>query len=265
MNTPEALDELLSQLLRRGLPADYARRAVEELADHHQDLVDELRAAGQGESQAVAEANRRLGEPRTLVMKTVGEYQRRYWCGRWRLTAFLFAPIPLLFLVWVATVVLYAALVVWPIDMLGLWGPETPPDGIVSTSEWVVASTIQGWFLFLVPAVLMLGLARLARRAAMGWRWVAVSACVLAFSACVAKCGFPAPELNHRYLDGTPLQADSFVFTVTFVAPGLSEVWWAWYRDQFGRILLPFAIATVVLFRSRQLARRSEQLALDGC
>ena len=40
MGCKEPLDKLRTHLLRRGLPADYVSRAVQELADHHADLVE---------------------------------------------------------------------------------------------------------------------------------------------------------------------------------------------------------------------------------
>ena len=94
MNTPESLNGMVSDLIRRGLPADYATRAAAEFSDHHRDLVEELQASGLSESQATTEASHRLGDSRTLVKKTVREYQRRFWCGRWPLLMFLFGPIP---------------------------------------------------------------------------------------------------------------------------------------------------------------------------
>ena len=83
MNKPESLSGMVSELIRRGLPAAYAERAVAELVDHRQDLLEELKATGISESQADTETVERLGSPRMLVKKTVREYQRRYWCGRW--------------------------------------------------------------------------------------------------------------------------------------------------------------------------------------
>jgi hypothetical protein len=263
-NTLEVHDGIVGALVRRGLPIDYAQRAAAELADHHGDLVGELRAAGMDESSATADASRRLGDTRRLVKKTVREYQRRFWCGRWRLTTFLFAPIPLLVLAWIGTALVAGVCLVLPLYLIGV-KLSGPPDGIVSMGDYAGVYLAQALYYFIAPTLVMLLLARQAKRAALGWRWVAVSACVVACSACIIKCGFPMPELNHRYLDGTPVPADRFLITATLVAPGLSEVCWAWYRDQFGRILLPFAVAAVFLIRNRQLALRSERLVHDGC
>lgn len=99
----------------------------------------------------------------------------------------------------------------------------------------------------------------------MGWKWVLLSACTLAFSVCLVKYGFPLPELNHRYLDGTPVPADRPLLTMTLVIPGLSKVWWAWYRAQAIPMLLPLVIAAQLLLRSRQLALRQKQLLVGSC
>jgi hypothetical protein len=55
-STLELLDGIAAELIRRGLPADYAERAALELAEHHRDLVDELRNAGWTDTHAVLEA-----------------------------------------------------------------------------------------------------------------------------------------------------------------------------------------------------------------
>ena len=140
MNTPDALNELYAQLVRRGLPAEYARRAAAELVDHLRDLLDELQAVGMSESQAAAEASHRLGDSRTLVKKTVREYQRRYWCGRWPLITFLLGPIPVLVFTWVVFCFV-AFCLLWPLDKLGLdkiglVGPYKPDGVIPGASGW---------------------------------------------------------------------------------------------------------------------------------
>ena len=102
-STHEPLEAMVADLIRHGLPADYARRAAAELADHHRDLVEELQASGWTDEHAQSEASRRLGEPHELAKKTVREYQRRYWCGRWPLLTFFLGPIPGLLMVWMIT------------------------------------------------------------------------------------------------------------------------------------------------------------------
>src|SRR5262245_40244470 len=100
MNTPESLNGMISELVRRGLPSAYAQRSVAEFADHYRDLVEELQAAGCSEADACAEASRRLGDSHTLIRKTVHAYRRRSWLARWPLVTFLLAPIPALIATW---------------------------------------------------------------------------------------------------------------------------------------------------------------------
>ena len=54
--TPAPPENIATDLVRRGLPVDYAQRATAELADHHRDLVAELRAVGLDETAASTEA-----------------------------------------------------------------------------------------------------------------------------------------------------------------------------------------------------------------
>ena len=96
MNTQELHDGFQTELVRRGLPADYASGAAAELADHHRDVVEELRATGLDDSAAETEAAQRLGDRRLLVKKAVREFQRRHWCGRWPLLTFFIGPVVLL-------------------------------------------------------------------------------------------------------------------------------------------------------------------------
>jgi hypothetical protein len=250
MNTPEALNEMASELIGRGLPADYAERAAAELADHHRDLIDELRAAGWSESSAAAEASRRLGDTGTLVNKTVCQYQRRFWCGRWRIATFVLLPIPILFGLWLATILTWAVCVVLPLEALNLLGPEVPADGIISAGERIVGSLIQAWFLFVMPMVAMLMLMRWSRRAALGSRWPLLAASMLALSALVFTCGYPDAAQHARFLDGRPVPADWFMFTAGLPIP--NRVFAIATLNRAGRILLPFVFAGIMYLRHQR-------------
>lgn len=278
-NTLEAHDHsplagLAATLVRRGLPIDYAHRAAAEIADHHRDLTDEFCASGMSESQAESEAAQRLGDTRTLVKKTVREYQRRHWCGRWPLLTFSFGPIAMLLLAWIATGLVVFA-ISWPLMKLGIVGPHER-DGIITIGEWVIDRTILVWFLFAVPAAIVWALARLARRAALRWPWVALAACVLALTVSMVKSGFPDPALHPTTMDGQELAADTHVLTIGLpvfapdtskLLPHLPQMLWDWFtRDlkQTAQLLFPLIVAAGVLFRARQLSLRAQQLAIEG-
>ncbi|HJS06387.1 MAG TPA: hypothetical protein VJ809_01970 [Pirellulales bacterium] len=266
MNMSEALNGLVSDLVRRGLPSDYAERAAAELADHHGDLVDELQRTGWSESQAATEASRRLGDSRTLVKKTVREYQRRYWCARWPLITFLLGPIPMLVLTY-AAIVLVLYIVLTPLEKLGLFR-QTLPDGIITGGEWLMNLLAIALTGFVAPAITMLTLARLAKRAALDWRWLVVSACLLGLTVGMVRCGFREVRLNPT-VDGKPVLADQPLVTVGF--PLLAPTWraaWKWYAydlQQICQVLLPLLLVAAFSLRAKQLSLRAQRLATGGC
>jgi hypothetical protein len=273
MNTPEVLDGLYARLVHRGLPADYARRAAAEIADHHRDLLDELQAAGMSQPQASAEASRRLGDERVLIKRTIREYQRRYWCARWPLITFLLGPIPMMIAKWFA-----AGLVMWLIvgllTRLGLTGSSDPNEAFSSLPVEVKFAFLIGLF-WAIPAVVTYGYVRLARRAALGWQWVALVACILGIFAGAMKWDRIGPDSGITMRDWQTLrpleQPHKPDFVVVIAFPFHSQAWsemrrW-WLTDpvQLCQLFLPAIIAAVLLLRGRQLALRAERLAVDAC
>jgi len=268
MNTPESLNAFVCELIRRGLPTGYSERATYELADHHRDLVEELQATGLSEVQASFEASRRLGDSKTLVKKTVREYQRRHWCGRWPLITFLFSPIPLLFLVWV--VGYFAILCIgWPLEKLGVL-KQTAPDGIVTFGEWLLCRLAFVFICLVAPSVAMFALARLAKRAALPRSWLVLSAGVLGLWIGMVRCQLNDSTTHPAYrMDGQPIPADQslIMFGCPLFAQNILAAW-KWYtRDtqQICQVLLPMVIVAIFTLRAKQLSRRSQQLILDGC
>jgi hypothetical protein len=267
MNTPEARNGIVCDLVRRGLPADYARRAADEFADHHRDLVEELQANGCSESQATDEASRRLGEPRTLVKRTVREYQRRYWCGRWPMLTFLLGPIPLLVIHWLAVwLVLYGVGIV--LERCGVVLTHEF-DGKISTGERLAEFFGFAVLLFALPALTMYSLSRIAKRAAVDWKWLAASACLLGLAVGMLRGEFPRPSSQARLPNGQRVPADQplVILGAPVLAPGFREAW-NWYTQdlqQIGQLLLPLAVAGIAVLRARRLSLRSERLLLGAC
>ena len=257
MNTSKSapLENIAADLVRRGLPIEYAERSAAELADHYGDLVVELRATGLSESQATTEATRRLGDARTLVKKTVREYQHRFWCGRWPLLTFLLGPIPLLVVAWVV-IILVAFCISWPLQQMGFTvNPIT--DGVVSPLEYAVTYVAHALFLFLAPAVALMALARLAKKAAMGSGWVCLSASILALLA-------GSFVLHFAYAIRPDMPADQPLLMIGL--PMLDS--WRWYTRNpvlVAQSLFPLGIAAVLLLRQKQLSLRAQQLVLDDC
>jgi hypothetical protein len=274
MNTPESLNGLVSDLIRRGLPADYATRAATEMSDHHCDLVEELQGGGLSESQATTEASHRLGNSHSLVKKIVREYQRRFWCGRWPLLWFLFGPLPVAIAVWFAT-----GLAVWltvsVLTWFGLTAIDDPDVAFRALPVGVKYAVLVGIFL-IVPAGVLYFFARLSKRAALSSKWVILAACVLGLSAGACKWERIGPGSRIVMHDRTTLQPleqpKEPDFVLMLWAP-INQQAFSW-REVHGfflaspiqscQLLLPIAVAVVIL-RRRQLALRTDWLAASGC
>lgn len=148
---------LYAELIRRGLPADYARRTAEELDDHRADLLADLRASKAKDPAAIA--NERLGETRQLAKKIARDYRRRTWIGRWPLLSCVLLPPALLLFSWAIVV----------LGLLGLGSLVTLAGGEPGTIWSPVAYAKASWilclvvFAFLVPA----GIAWLVSRVAL--------------------------------------------------------------------------------------------------
>jgi len=265
---PAAPDNFAAELVRRGLPVEYAQHVAAELDDHRRHLLGELRASGLDESAAETEAARRLGDDRFLVKRTVREFRQRHWCGRWPTTAFLFCSIPAVIAAWIATG-LATLCMLYPLAWLGFVG-DLEPDGVVTTGEWIVDRLVHAWFLLAVPAFVMFGFARRARRAALGWPWSLATASVLALSVGLVKSGFPKPALQPTLADGGPLKADARLLTLglPLLAPdsatprAIVESLTRWYFldfEQSAQFLLPLAVAGGMVARARYLARQRER------
>jgi hypothetical protein len=168
MSTPNALEGFARQLIKRGLPADYSEHAAAELADHFHDLKSEMSASVFDEVTAPAEALRRLGDPSGLVKKTVREYQRRHWCGRWPLVTFLLAPIPALCVLWLAM----AATLAGAGSLCKLLGIAlSQVDGRTSLFERCLIESMWGITFLLSPVIVTALFSRLARRSGLALAW----------------------------------------------------------------------------------------------
>jgi hypothetical protein len=274
MNAPEVPNGMVSDLVRRGLPSEYAQRAATEFADHHRDLLEELQSTGFSESQAMTEASRRLGDARALAKKTVREYQRRFWCGRWPLVTFLFGPLPVAIAAWFATG-LAVWLVVSVLTAIGLTGTNDPDAAFRALPVGVKYAVLAGIFL-VIPAGVMYFFARLARRAALGPQWIVLVACILGLSAGACKWERIGPGSKIVMRDRQtlqPLEQPKEPDFVLMMWVPINEQAWSW-REVRGfflsspvqscQLLLPVAIAAVIL-RRRRLALRQEWLAISGC
>ena len=210
----QSLDTLRFHLTQRGLPPDYVERSVGELADHHADLVAELRAKGQSSDAASSDAAMRLGDTRKLASRIVRDYQRRTWRGRWPLVSYLLLPIPLLLIGWVVSV---ASL--YLLGTLLEFAGGQPPQ-ITTSVQLVMVESIFVWLLLILPAALTYWWGRAALQTTRNRWYVLVTGAVLALA--MGCCyhdvrvsqsteqvwvAMTAPIIHHRLADlVTPMQ-----------------------------------------------------------
>ena len=248
--TPAVLDHIAVDLVCRGLPVDYAQRAAAELADHYRDLVAEFRATGMDEPAADEEANRRLGDTRTLVKKTVREYQRRFWCGRWPLMTFLLGPLPAMCLVSLAIALVLAGIATAG-DAIGI--RLGPPDGKTSITELFCIEGIWCLLFALPPMLVAVVFLLLARRSGCGLAWGGIAGIEVAILSGLTH--FNVDYQHGRLQMGWPLEM-----------PTISG-WLNWYFSSSWRHLLQFSLplATCAIILAICLVAQSRKAKLVAC
>ena len=177
---PSAEPTLYTELIRRGLPADYARRTAEELDDHRADLLADLHSADADNPDEIA--NERLGETRQLAKRIAGDYRRRTWIGRWPVFCFVLAPIPL----WI-TILLLCQSGLWALSY-PFGGPMT--DWLGSLSDWnrlitmtSIIMTVYALYFAVIPSLIAAKLSSLALRSTQSRVWAAAACLSIAVAA----------------------------------------------------------------------------------
>lgn len=189
MDSQPWLDQLASELRRRGLPPAYIARYIAELNDHITDLIEERRCAmskdalrnetsgnqvAENDAADWAQVAARIGEPATLAAAASAEFARRSFFGRHPIATFLVAPLPLAVLAWAATFAGMYACMSGAAAVLEWFGVDTELGDTVASwpTAAVVATPLLVWLGVLAPpAALTALLCRLGRRSGLSWRW----------------------------------------------------------------------------------------------
>ena len=256
-STHEPHDAMVADLIRHGLPAEYAQRAAAELADHHRDLVEEVQSAGWTESYAASEASRRLGETRALVRKTVREYRQRYWCGRWPLLTFFLGPISGLLTLWLISGLALAA-IGW---ILGVIVDETTAKAIEPVGQYVILYPLKIWLTLVSPVLVMAIFCWLASRAAMNRAWTCVAAGMLATFIGFVFCKIDfksATNPNGRFMIGYHPWFLPENFNASLLNFFTFDLW------QLSQLILPLLATAICIAYFRVQNRDAEQLQLRG-
>jgi hypothetical protein len=239
MGCKELLEQLRRDLLCKGLPAEYVSRAVQEVADHHADLVEGLPGDGEGRDTAAWE---RLGSAKSLSEELARKYHQQTFAGRHPVLTFVVSPLPAMFLFWAAT---FAA--TWgAISVVGqawLGEPETnalrdmmrPEHRIVVWSAYA----IQFATLVIPPAIGALWYCRLARRSGRGIRWAMAACAVVTMLACIVFS-----ELR------MPVNGEHGKLTIGLMLT--HPLGWRIVRGQVFQTLAPLAVLAYAVWRDRE-------------
>jgi hypothetical protein len=251
MQLNQPLDRLRCHLLRRGLPGHYVSRAVQELADHHADLVE----AESGENAVSEEAAwQRLGNVEQLGDELVRKYRATSFAGRHPLLTFVIAPLPVMILFWTAMFLVGWLTVFGIVAPLFGWRLGQTVAEMKPLLVWIILTCHYG-ILVLPPAMVALWFYRLARRSGQGLAWTVPACLVAALFAftfvndmrlpyeslrgrLVWGFGFPVPES----FQGLPM----FWLIRPFV--GLSRLWRL--QGQVVQTLLPLAVMAYAAWRA---------------
>lgn len=240
---------LYAELVRRGLPADYARRTAEELDDHRADLLADLHAAGAENAEAIADEQ--LGETRKLAKRIASDYQRRSWFGRWPLTSFLLAPPLVLCAVWCACV-----LGIFAISAVAHWldGPGMPAEyttGRNIETAWGFYYFAVTAFSFLVPCVVAWWYSRFALTGAQSRAYLLIACLSFGLmNGLVYHQVWIVPNNADRAMNGFGVYfGDATAMAQFFSRP-----------IQLAQLLTPVLVGVVLLWRDN-LQRKSALLA----
>lgn len=107
---PESIEQFRLRLIELGCPVRRLQRAVREMAEHREDLLEALVAEGMAAAEAEARADERLGDPQKLAEDLMESLRRSSWCGRHRLIAFGLLPTLVFPLFWLTVLVLNLSL-----------------------------------------------------------------------------------------------------------------------------------------------------------
>ena len=245
MERREPLKQLRATLLRRGLPHDYVSRAVQELADHHADLLEARHGAESNSEQA---AWQKLGDVEQLSNELVRKYRARSFAGRHPLFTFVVAPLPLVVVLWIA-----AFFGAWT----GLFGTAyllgNTFDGPAETDFLGATRPLPLWLvlaihqvvLALPPALVAWWFCRFARRSGQGMRWAVVAAVLVTLLACSVYARIERPSWGSEEM-----------MLIAFGWPMVSGQWtlqFASFDKQALQVLAPLAVLGFAVWRTRKI------------
>lgn len=220
----------LSQVRRccrqQHLPAFYIDRLVSELADHHIDFMEDTMRMDANVSQMTTA----LGSPSDLAVQAAQEYRQSRFCGRHPILAFVVLPIVALPLLWTGAL----ALTLFIGHLIGLESGSTPDPKYQQWAEWSLPGVLLTSVL--VPIAMAGSLCcYLARRSAVGWKWILAATLIVATvgSSAVFNIGLPTADHKGTLMVGLGVTTHpSWAQIMQFLLPLCIGVWTIWRQSE---------------------------------
>jgi hypothetical protein len=233
MHDAVARGQFERRLVELGCPASRLREKVRELAEHYQDLKEAALEQGLTEAEAQAWAEAQLGDAVLLAENAVAMLRQASWWGRHPIIGFCLLPLLAFTPAWVCC----AGALTGTCWLLGrMFGPAYQIDdntvrAMSANPEMFRSLVAPANEALTFSAILLAALVFcwLARRAAVGMKWMA-TACLL--------CA----------LDGVVNYAN--------IAPGLVTVGFTSLSPFWYDSILPLSVAAAVFFRQRRMENR---------
>jgi len=223
--------EIAFQLLNAGVSPRRVRRLVAELADHHDDLRNELSATGLSRQEADTEAFARLATD-AMVADVLARPELRSWVRRWPWIAFTVVPIAMFAVLFVGMLATLVFSLDFAQNSLGLdFGRSA---GLRSFTQGLLGAAV--WILPIVAASACCALA-LSRRAPALWATAGVLLVSALGAVTSAQVEFP-PAGPHGVLSaGIGFSTDALLLPISRTALTLAVVLAAyfWLRNSQSR------------------------------
>ena len=175
---------------------------LRELADHHEDLRLAALAQGCTEAEAEALADARLGEPTDLARQWAAVLRQASWWGRHPWLGFGILPPVAFLLVWClvgAGVVAAGGLGLWLRHVGGFSAGDLATAFLAEPEAFAEVYAVPAGVNTAALALVVLGFGRLARRALLGPRWLALAGLVTAGQGFFLQNGLEPHRFNFGY------------------------------------------------------------------
>ena len=195
MDAQQWLEQLHVALARQKLPPFYVERFVDELSDHLNDFLEDRMSTDAKDLRGVFH---RLGTPAAVAATAAGEFRKQRFSTRHPVLTFVVFPVVALALLWtgaILSLVFAAQAVSW---LNGSAPGERYP-------EWMLASMpVVACVVVMLPLVLCAAwFCRIARRAAVGWKWPLGACLVLAIIGGAAFFDMKIAPIDRGLIHGT--------------------------------------------------------------